>query len=152
MMRLPRAELRRIRDHAHAIYPQECCGALVGRSLGGADAGGDDGFEKRVVRAVPLTNERADARDRRYVISSGVVREVEVDAARDQMELLGFYHSHPDHSAEPSRFDLEHAWPWYIYLILSVRGGVVGAPRGWRLAADRRGFLEDSVTIHEEEQ
>lgn len=151
-MRLPRAELRRIRDHARATYPHECCGALVGRSLGDGDASREDGFEKSVVRAVPLTNERTDARERRYVISSSVVREVEGDAARDQMELLGFYHSHPDHSSEPSRFDLEHAWPWYIYLILPVRAGVVGAPRGWSLAADRRGFLEDTVTIHEEEQ
>jgi proteasome lid subunit RPN8/RPN11 len=152
MTRLPVSELRRISDHARRAYPYECCGALVGRARGAGEAGRGDGVEREVRRAVPLANDRTHERERRYIISAGAVLEVERDAARDGLEVVGFYHSHPDHPAEPSAFDLEHAWPWYTYLIVPVRAGAPGAPRGWRLAEDRGGFHEDGVTILEEDQ
>jgi proteasome lid subunit RPN8/RPN11 len=54
--------------------------------------------------------------------------------------VLGFFHSHPDHPARPSAFDLEHAWPYYSYLIVSVVDGKVAGIASWRLAADRTRF------------
>jgi proteasome lid subunit RPN8/RPN11 len=60
---------------------------------------------------------------------------------------VGFYHSHPDHPAEPSSFDLEHAWPYYSYLIVSVRDGRVADARSWRMAPDRSRFEPETLEI-----
>ena len=146
MIQIPQHELTRIRSHAHAVYPHECCGALLGRPAV------EDDPNRKVVRVIPLENDRSDERERRYAIASGTVRELEAIATREGLEVVGFYHSHPDHPAEPSSFDLEHAWPWYSYVIVPVRAGAVGSVRGWRLADDRRGFEEELLTILEREQ
>jgi proteasome lid subunit RPN8/RPN11 len=73
------------------------------------------------------------------------VRRVERDAAEEGLELVGFYHSHPNGAAEPSRVDRENAWPWYNYLIVAVADGEPGDVRVWRLAEDRSRF--DAVAI-----
>ena len=62
-------------------------------------------------------------------------------------ELLGFYHSHPDHPAEPSQYDLDHAWPVFSYVIVSVRAGKPGEMRSWRLRDDRSQFDEEDITM-----
>ena len=141
MIEIPQRELVRIRSHARTVYPHECCGALLGRAPTGDDS------KRKVVRAIPLENDRSDERERRYLISSGTVRELEAIAAREGLEVVGYYHSHPDRPAEPSAFDLEHAWPWYSYVIVRVRPRAVGPVRGWRLADDRCGFREEPLTI-----
>lgn len=147
-VRLPARELRRIQDHARATYPRECCGALLGRvtSSGGRD--------REVVHTVPLGNAWSEGgvegTNHRYLIPAGAVRSIERAAERDGLEIIGFYHSHPDHPAVPSAFDREHGWPWYVYLIVPVRKRAVGEARGWRLTDDRGEFMEDSVTILED--
>lgn len=60
-------------------------------------------------------------------------------------ELLGFYHSHPDHPAQPSQYDLDHAWPVFSYVIVSVREGVAGDMTSWRLREDRSAFDEERL-------
>ena len=62
------------------------------------------------------------------------------------LELIGWYHSHPDHPARPSEFDREHAWPWYSYVIVSVAAGQPQDMTSWRLADDRSHFLPEEVT------
>jgi len=59
--------------------------------------------------------------------------------------VVGFFHSHPDHPASPSAFDLEHAWPYYSYLIVSVGRGRVADARAWRLATDRSRFEPETL-------
>ena len=61
-------------------------------------------------------------------------------------ELLGFYHSHPDHPARPSQYDLDHAWPFFSYIIVSVRGGVPEDMTSWRLQEDRSAFDQEDLT------
>jgi proteasome lid subunit RPN8/RPN11 len=98
-----------IRRHGEETYPHECCGALVGR---------DD----RVTDVVALPNTTEEGPRRRFRVSTSDYREAERRATELGGELLGFYHSHPDHPARPSQYDLDHAWPTFAYLIVSVQG------------------------------
>jgi proteasome lid subunit RPN8/RPN11 len=136
---LPAAEVAAIRDHGRRAYPHECCGALLGATDSGSP--GD-----KLVRAVlPAGNERGDSPQNRYLISSAEVRRMEEEGRRRGLAVVGFYHSHPDHPARPSDYDRQHAWPWYSYLILEVRGNGQGALRAWRLTDDRESFEEEPL-------
>src|ERR1019366_10687321 len=103
-----------IRRHGEETYPHECCGALVGR----------DG---RVEAAVALPNTTDEGPRRRFLVRPSDYRQAEQRARDLGAELLGFYHSHPDHPARPSQYDLDHAWPTFSYVIVSVAGR--GLPR-----------------------
>ena len=81
---------------------------------------------------------------RRFLVSPEDYRQSEAYARRVGADLLGFYHSHPDHPAEPSQYDLDHAWPNFSYVIVSVQAGQPGDVRSWRLSADRSSFVEET--------
>lgn len=123
-----------IRADAERSYPDECCGAMFGPRAG------------EVVVAMPLENVTTGERRRRFLVGVEEYRAVERRADEIGMPLLGFYHSHPDHPAEPSAFDLEHAWPNLSYVIVSVLRGRAGVMRSWRLRADRSRFEEEAIT------
>jgi proteasome lid subunit RPN8/RPN11 len=72
-------------------------------------------------------------------------RAAEAHARAARADLVGFYHSHPDHPARPSQYDLDHAWPNLSYIIVAVAGGEPGEVRSWRLREDRTGFLEETI-------
>jgi cysteine synthase B len=127
------ASLLDIRRHGERMYPDECCGALIGPRAG--EAG----------EAFALSNTTDGERRRRFLVGPGEYREAEARAAATHRELVGFYHSHPDHPAVPSAFDLEHAWPNLSYVIVSVRNGRSVEARSWRLRADRSGFDEEQL-------
>src|SRR5689334_18995272 len=73
------------------------------------------------------------------------VREAEKAANAQGLEVIGWYHSPPDHPARPSEYDREHAWPWYSYVIVSVRAGVAQEMTSWRLKNDRSEFEEERI-------
>ena len=131
-MRLSDVVLNGIREHGRDTYPDECCGALIGR----------DGNVSEVF-ALPNTTEEGPRR--RFLVRPADYRAAEARASQIDCELLGFYHSHPDHPAEPSQYDLEHAWPFFCYVIVSVRDGVARDLRAWRLRDDRSQFDEEEV-------
>jgi cysteine synthase B len=133
-IRIGEPELAAIRRHAARIYPDECCGALLG-TAGGA-----------VQEAYPLDNTFPQTQRRRFLVGPDEYRRAEARATETGRTLMGFYHSHPDHPAEPSTFDLEHAWPNLSYAIISVRQGQPKEIRSWRLRADRSGFEEEFVS------
>ncbi len=136
---LSREVVQGIEAHAQADYPYECCGALLGTEQD----------EVRTVSAiVQLANERTDERERRFFISPQQVLMVERKARQEGLLLLGFYHSHPDHPAEPSDYDRQHALPWYSYVIISVVKGEPKEIRSWRLRDDRSQFDPEIVCIH----
>lgn len=128
--------MSRIRAHSADTYPHECCGALLGRD--GAD-------EREVLALVPLTNRREDSPRNRFSITPDDVRLAEQKAGEQGLELIGWYHSHPDSPARPSEYDREHAWPWYSYII--VRSEVQGTRemRSWRLSDDRASFAAEVI-------
>jgi proteasome lid subunit RPN8/RPN11 len=127
-----------IREHAAATYPDECCGALIGRAGGRGEA---------VVReALPLPNTTAEGPRRRFLVAARDYRQAEARARAAGAALVGFYHSHPDHPAQPSAHDLEQAWPNLAYAIVAVRQGTPGELRVWRLRDDRSAFEEEALT------
>ena len=125
--------LEAIRTHGSQAYPDECCGALIGRN-GVVDS------------AFPLPNVTDEGPRRRFRVSPDDYRASERRAVENQAELLGFYHSHPDHPARPSQYDLDHAWPFFSYIIVAVRGGVPEDLTSWRLRDDRSAFDQENVT------
>jgi cysteine synthase B len=134
VLRLPVETRADIRAHGAATYPDECCGVLLGPRDG------------TVTESWPLDNSTDLERRRRFLIGPDDYRRADAHAASRGLEIVGFYHSHPDHPAEPSAFDLAHAWPNLSYAIVSIRGGAPREMRSWRLRADRSGYVEESVT------
>jgi proteasome lid subunit RPN8/RPN11 len=121
-----------IRNHGRETYPNECCGALIGK----------DGV---VTEAFPLPNTTEEGPRRRFLIRPQDYRDAERRAAASGAELVGFYHSHPDHPARPSAYDLDHAWPFFAYVIVSVREGEPKEMYSWRLREDRSAFDEQHI-------
>ena len=121
-----------IRAHGSETYPNECCGALIGR----------DGT---VTETLALPNTTDEGPRRRFMVRPQDYREAEQRASQTGGELLGFYHSHPDHPAKPSQYDLDHAWPFFSYVIVSVRDGVSEDMTSWRLREDRSGFDQEEL-------
>lgn len=128
--------LRALRRQARETFPEECCGFLFGRS---AESGAS------VEAVLPARNEAPESRGSRYLISPEAVLLARRRAQDLGIEVVGYYHSHPDGTAEPSGHDAEHAWPATSYLIVPAAGGVPGEPRSWRLREDRKGFFEELV-------
>lgn len=129
--------LEHIRRHGEETYPEECCGFLIGKMT----ADGND--VRRVERAV---NRNENRREDRYIISPDDYRAAEKAAAEADLDIVGMYHSHPDHPARPSATDLETAtFPGYTYVIVSVREGRAGELAAWTLAPDRSTFLSEPI-------
>jgi proteasome lid subunit RPN8/RPN11 len=115
----------RMAELAAATYPFEGCGVLVGSS-------GD--LQVRVVQVLEGHNLVQDRRRDRYELDPRDIIKAERDARESGLEVIGFYHTHPDHPARPSQFDTERAWPSYLYVVISVHGGQLGEATAWRLA------------------
>jgi proteasome lid subunit RPN8/RPN11 len=130
------SHLQTITRHGEASYPEECCGFLIGRS--------DEGTTV-VERVISAGNERQESRHNRYLISPETVLAANKEARALGLDVVGYYHSHPDHPARPSEFDRDHAWPGLSYLIISVQGGKLADTRSWRLSDDRERFEEEAV-------
>lgn len=113
-LRLSESLAEDIRRHGEQAYPGECCGVLAGR-IGAGEV-------KEVVRLEPLANQRTDD-PHRYLIAPDDLRRSEARLKSEGLDIVGCYHSHPDHPAEPSAFDADHAWPWYSYVIVRVDRG-----------------------------
>ena len=128
-----------IRRHGEEEYPHECCGLLIGRF--------DETARKRVFETYPVSNAReTEARHNRSLILPEEYVRGERYARRLGLEVVGNYHSHPDHPAAPSQFDLDHAWPTWSYVIVSVSEGRASDLRSWEMKADRTRFDEEEIT------
>jgi proteasome lid subunit RPN8/RPN11 len=100
--------------HAEAKFPNECCGAMIGRI--------DDG-QKLVSQAVPMENSYAGEQGARYELRPEDLLEADRRARAAGQDLIGIFHSHPDCDAYFSKTDLENSCPWYSFVVLSVKGG-----------------------------
>jgi len=135
VLHLPQTERLKIEAHAETVYPGECCGLLVGRL---------EGAEYFIRRAEPCRNLReGDANDRFEVDPHDYLR-IDKAASQDGLEVIGVYHSHPDHAPRPSRFDAQVAFPGFAYLIVAVRSGSVAGMRSWLLESDGA-FVEQVI-------
>ena len=139
---IPQEILTRIHQHGEQAYPEEGAGLLLGENKGN---------EQQVSEILSLTNEREEnARHNRYQLSPQDYLRGEELADRMGLDVLGVYHSHPDHPNQPSEFDRQWAWPNFSYLITSVAQGVAVESRSWRLNEDRANFSEEKVEIIEQ--
>ncbi|HYS53815.1 MAG TPA: M67 family metallopeptidase [Thermoanaerobaculia bacterium] len=126
-MILPKEIAESIARFARESYPYECCGALLGTNAS-------------VTQVLAIANSSDEPKERRFRIRPQDFQHAERLATQEQLELLGFYHSHPDHPARPSAYDLEHAWPNLIYVILSIDSQQTGELTAWLLSDDRSRF------------
>ncbi len=130
-MVVPREMMERMRRHGEETYPHECCGFMLGSA--------EDGVQ-RIVEIRSQANERTESRENRFVISPQQFRAAEKYARTAGHQLVGIYHSHPDSPARPSEYDRDHAWPWFSYIIVSVKRGRADDAHAWQLRDDRSGF------------
>jgi proteasome lid subunit RPN8/RPN11 len=134
---IPPDILQEIHAHGEQSYPEEGAGFLLGKYAGDV---------KTVTAILPVTNSREDsARHNRYLLTAEDTLRAEMEAMRRGLELVGVFHSHPDHPNSPSEFDREWAVPWFSYLITSVMQGKSAGSRSWLLEEDRSKFLEENI-------
>jgi proteasome lid subunit RPN8/RPN11 len=142
MISLPAGAASAIASEGERAYPNECCGILLGT---------DEGERGRAVtRIFPARNSReSEERRHRFEISPEDYMASEKEAARMRLDIIGFYHSHPDHDASPSDYDREHAMPWYSYVIIAVRDGHADGLESWTLIPDRSGFTAEQIVLED---
>jgi len=127
-----------IQDHAEADYPFECCGFLYGSEK--------EKDERIITIARRVDNTKEENRRRRFEISPREYQQAELFADEQNLMLLGVYHSHPDHPAEPSEHDLKQAMPFFSYIITSVEDGKATTMTSWQLNDDGN-FDEERISI-----
>jgi len=138
---IPSEILRQIHANGESAYPEEGAGLMLGQAQ-------DE--DRSVVRILPIPNAREDnARHNRYLITAQDMLQGEQEAARLDLDVVGIFHSHPDHPNRPSEFDREWALPWYSYVITSVQSGNAVESRSWRLNEDRSAFDEEQILLKE---
>lgn len=138
-----RTEHRRaIERHGEQTYPHECCGFMLGRVVDGT---------KIIEEVKAVENARLDSPRNRYLIPPDEVVRGDRYARERGLDILGFYHSHPNVAARPSEFDREHAWPWYSYVIVSVQEGAAAELHSWVLRDDRSQFEPEEISQEEEQ-
>ena len=129
-----------IKNEGETAYPNECCGILIG------EVTGKD--EKIAKLAQPIINASEDDEQyHRFLIKPEDIMEAERTTRKANLDVIGFYHSHPDHPAKPSDYDKEHALPFYSYVIVSVEKGSAKEMTSWELTADRANFIPEKIFI-----
>jgi|YNPBryantNP2012_1023418.scaffolds.fasta_scaffold45880_1 proteasome lid subunit RPN8/RPN11 len=140
MIRIEEEAWRAILAHARSVYPEECCGALLGLRQEGLS---------RVLRALPLENAHPGPRRSRYQVRPEELLEAERQARREGVKLVGIYHSHPDCPAYFSRTDLENACPWYCFLVVSICQGRFAGAGAWTVHPDQAAAAAEELLLPE---
>ena len=139
MLLIGARHLDEISAHGERDYPYECCGLLLGHF---------ENERKVVTEIFPISNAREEAAKRnRFLITPAELLRGEQHAALRGVDVVGFYHSHPDHPSVPSQYDLEHAWPVYSYIVVAIHNGRRESLRSWEMKADRSRFIEEEISL-----
>jgi proteasome lid subunit RPN8/RPN11 len=125
MITVEQAAEKVMNEDAVNAFPDECCGFMFGHE--------DDAGNRTVIQALPINNAATENRRRRFVISPKDYMKGEQYAIEHDVQLLGIYHSHPNHPAIPSEHDRVAAQPFFSYVIISVQNGIVDHTRSWLL-------------------
>lgn len=131
-----------IRQHGEADFPNECCGFLYG----------EDGDVRKINLALPIANTKEGDQRRRFEISPLDYMKAEQFAVEQNIQLLGIYHSHPNHPAIASVHDLAKAMPFFSYVIISVKEGQYDHIQSWKLYDEKREFFEEEVKVAKQEK
>lgn len=140
MLKLAKKIESEIRSAGEEAYPNECCGVLLGTI---------DGQDVKTVEVLrPIVNSREDGEQyHRFLITADDMVLAEMEARKRKLEIVGFYHSHPDHPSKPSEYDREHALPFYSYVILSVANGKADLLTNWMLENSREKINSEPIEI-----
>lgn len=143
-----------IRSHGSADYPNECCGIILGLAKGAQkDVKEIVGLKNlrlnsaRAQEVLPLASPGRESERNRFLIDPLEQLRVEKEARSRHLDVLGYYHSHPDRPARPSEYDRDHAWPWYSYIIVSVEQGEAKDMTSWVLSDDRSQFDPEKIEV-----
>ena len=135
-------DLEALQRHAEQAYPNECCGVLAGKNVAG---------ERHVLRIVSCRNIRAGDAHNRFEIDPAELVRVQRESRESAMDIVGFYHSHPDHPPRPSSTDLEHAhWIGCSYVIISVEHGKAAETRSFLLKGTKeedKSFADEDLSV-----
>jgi proteasome lid subunit RPN8/RPN11 len=138
MLKLSLEMEKNIRADGEAAYPNECCGVLIGKV--------DNAGIKTVKSTLTINNAREDGEQyHRFLITPEDMMKAEQTARTMKLDVIGFYHSHPDHPAAPSGYDKDHALPFYSYVIVSVDKGKAQVLTSWELTDDRSDFVKEEI-------
>jgi proteasome lid subunit RPN8/RPN11 len=139
MLRLSSELEKNIRADGETAYPNECCGVLIGEI--------DNAGVKIARRTLTINNAREDGEQyHRFLITPEDMMNAEQSARAMKLDVIGFYHSHPDHPSAPSGYDKDHALPFYSYVIISVDKGKAQVLTSWELTDDRSDFIQENIT------
>jgi proteasome lid subunit RPN8/RPN11 len=135
---LSAAILSQIQEHGIATYPHEACGVLIGT---------DDATSRTIKRAIPVNNTWHTPQDRTKCFTLDPAEQLRIERSLDgtDAQIVGFYHTHPDHPAAPSAFDLEAAWGFYSYLIVRIDRDRAAETRCWLLDDGVGRFVEQKI-------
>jgi len=138
MIKLSSDMEKNIRADGERAYPNECCGVLIGEI--------DNEGVKTVKRTLTIDNAREEGEQyNRFLITPENMMKAEQSARAMKLDVVGFYHSHPDHPSAPSGYDKDHALPFYSYIIVSVDKGKAQILTSWELTDDRSNFVQEKV-------
>ena len=141
MVQLPKHLHEKIKAHGEAAYPYEGCGLLLGQMENGRNV---------ITTILPMRNVWPDEEEQRvrFRIDPDDWRDAEFAAMSEGLDIIGVFHSHPDHEPAASPRDLAWAsWPGYSYIITEIRDGRAAHSRSWLLSDDRSGFIEERIEI-----
>lgn len=139
MITIAHEQLQEIHEHGVRDHPYECCGLLLGRFAAEG---------KVVAETYPISNAREESAKRnRFLIEPEELMRGERYARDRELEVIGFYHSHPDCPAVPSQYDLEHAWPTYSYIIVSTTATAATDLFSWEQEPDRSRFNPEEIRV-----
>ena len=138
MITIPASLLREIYNHTESSYPNECCGVMIGTS--------EEGGRNKLVHAFRICKNLNTERSRdRYTTDPLDMLKVEREFANGPFDIIGIYHSHPDHPSRPSKTDTDAAFAGYSYVIVSVEKGSVASAQSWVLNESERKFYEEPI-------
>ena len=142
MLRLSHKDYDEIRRHGEETYPHECCGVLLGQM---------DGDVRNVTSTARCGNTRIDSPQNRYHIDPKELVRIQREARGRKEDIVGFYHSHPDHPAQWSKTDLEEAhWISCSYVITSVAKGKAETTNSFELAGSDesdKNFIDEKIEL-----
>ena len=140
-LKIGRRHVELLKAYGAESYPNECCGFLLGKQVNG---------DKEVISTFPSNNASASAEQyHRFLITPQAYLECEKFARSKDLDIIGFYHSHPNAAARPSSYDIEHGWPWYSYVIVSVKNSKADDVTSWTLREDRSKFNPEKLVVNE---
>ena len=139
MIYLTEEHKKAIESHGEATYPYECGGMLIGHLA--------ENGERTVVETFPLENSSTEDQKNRVLILPKDVLRAERYARSQKLDVIGYYHSHPEDVAVPSQYDLDHALPVWSYIIVSVLQGKAADLRSWVMENDRSKFNEEKIQL-----